>query len=250
MQIIGLAFDQTNSRTDSRSKTDEKDPLSTNAKNVCPPKCDIELNETCEACVPVNGVQLCDIDSDADTDADTDVKAKPRFKCDNSLVEYAVYIGLEPFLIDRALDDLQSYVEFNTLSSLVDYVLEFQRKIDPLSETETLKKVDSTGGVVRKKKTLTAREKMRRQRRMAGRDRNTNKCGDGGTVTPAMQALIEELEDLEDEAVCKLCIDEPSEVVLLPCGHFLMCRICAPTQFNCPMCRCTIASTVCVNFEL
>ena len=40
---------------------------------------------------------------------------------------------------------------------------------------------------------------------------------------------------------CCVCLDEPPETVLIPCGHFL-CQSCAPNFQTCPICRSPVGS--------
>ena len=170
--------------------------------------------------------------------------------CDESLIEHAISIGLDPFSIDRALEQAPSSMEIKSLSRLVEYVFEFEDKIDPLGNREQIE--NHVHETKRKKRTLTKREKARRLQRMAARGKTDVKPVDDcvENASPEIKALTEELEDLEDDDLCKLCIEEPREVVVLPCGHFLMCRCCAAHQFNCPVCRTTIVRTVAINTEL
>ncbi len=60
---------------------------------------------------------------------------------------------------------------------------------------------------------------------------------------------IEAEHELEEANECKVCMATRREVLLVPCGHFCMCRECAiqlTSRFNgsCPICRSTILSTV------
>eukprot|EP00929_Paragymnodinium_shiwhaense_P018243 TRINITY_DN12847_c0_g2_i1.p1 TRINITY_DN12847_c0_g2~~TRINITY_DN12847_c0_g2_i1.p1 ORF type:complete len:547 (-),score=94.39 TRINITY_DN12847_c0_g2_i1:104-1744(-) len=40
-----------------------------------------------------------------------------------------------------------------------------------------------------------------------------------------------------DEDLCKICYDNDIDVVLYPCGHFILCRWCAFKVSDCPVCR-------------
>ncbi len=43
---------------------------------------------------------------------------------------------------------------------------------------------------------------------------------------------------------CSICMDQPSIMVLVPCGHLCLCQQCAYAQQRCPICRATVAQMV------
>lgn len=46
-----------------------------------------------------------------------------------------------------------------------------------------------------------------------------------------------------DEQRCVVCVDNPKEVICLPCGHVCLCENCAEKiKLNCPVCRSKIES--------
>lgn len=47
-----------------------------------------------------------------------------------------------------------------------------------------------------------------------------------------------------EEDLCKICYDREMEVVLLPCGHLVLCSLCAQKVSDCPVCRRTITNTI------
>mmetsp|Transcript_38603 Transcript_38603/g.86825 ORF Transcript_38603/g.86825 Transcript_38603/m.86825 type:complete len:495 (+) Transcript_38603:104-1588(+) len=47
-----------------------------------------------------------------------------------------------------------------------------------------------------------------------------------------------------DQEKCKVCFDNPLEVVLIPCGHMILCLYCASIVSDCPVCRQGIADVV------
>ncbi|XP_025019426.1 E3 ubiquitin-protein ligase XIAP [Python bivittatus] len=51
----------------------------------------------------------------------------------------------------------------------------------------------------------------------------------------------EKLKRLEEEKICKICMDKPISVVLIPCGHLLACQDCADAVEKCPWCCKVIA---------
>ena len=52
----------------------------------------------------------------------------------------------------------------------------------------------------------------------------------------------------ESEFICIVCRDRTRDTILLPCGHFNMCRQCVPSiKPKCPTCRKHIGSEVTVE---
>ncbi|XP_038604158.1 E3 ubiquitin-protein ligase XIAP [Tachyglossus aculeatus] len=49
----------------------------------------------------------------------------------------------------------------------------------------------------------------------------------------------EELRRLQEEKLCKICMDKNIAVVFLPCGHLVACKECGEAVGKCPVC-CTI----------
>lgn len=47
-----------------------------------------------------------------------------------------------------------------------------------------------------------------------------------------------------DEDLCKICYDHDIDVVLYPCGHFVLCRMCAQKVSDCPVCRFVITDVI------
>jgi len=48
----------------------------------------------------------------------------------------------------------------------------------------------------------------------------------------------------DHKVICKICLDQPASVTLIPCGHFLTCTSCLPNLINCPVCRAHIRGSV------
>ena len=55
--------------------------------------------------------------------------------------------------------------------------------------------------------------------------------------------------EAKDEYLCNLCIDENRSIVFLPCGHCSVCKLCATSIKDCPVCRCEINHFVKVYFS-
>lgn len=73
------------------------------------------------------------------------------------------------------------------------------------------------------------------QLRMRNAKAQTAYATQGGEDTP---------EGRRDEDVCKICYDGDIDVVLYPCGHFVLCRRCAQKVSDCPVCRFVITDII------
>ena len=62
-----------------------------------------------------------------------------------------------------------------------------------------------------------------------------SRVGVGGNTVHSIQ---------ERTIVCKVCLDEPAEYVLIPCGHFVACGTCTRQLTDCPICRHYIRGTI------
>uniref|UniRef100_A0A8C6VLX9 RING-type E3 ubiquitin transferase n=1 Tax=Naja naja TaxID=35670 RepID=A0A8C6VLX9_NAJNA len=50
-------------------------------------------------------------------------------------------------------------------------------------------------------------------------------------------SMEEKLRRLQEERMCKVCMDKDVSIVLVPCGHLVVCAECAPNLRRCPICR-------------
>ncbi|CAI9616074.1 unnamed protein product [Staurois parvus] len=64
---------------------------------------------------------------------------------------------------------------------------------------------------------------------------------ENGSVMPSdiENSIEEKLRKLEEEKICKVCMDKAVSVVFIPCGHLVVCSDCAEVLDKCPIC-CTI----------
>uniref|UniRef100_A0A8C4QH26 RING-type E3 ubiquitin transferase n=1 Tax=Eptatretus burgeri TaxID=7764 RepID=A0A8C4QH26_EPTBU len=63
---------------------------------------------------------------------------------------------------------------------------------------------------------------------------------------PTASSTEEELRRLQDERMCKVCMDQEVSVVFIPCGHLVVCFDCAssPSLRKCPICRSLVRGTL------
>ncbi|NXW64058.1 BIR7B protein, partial [Eurystomus gularis] len=47
----------------------------------------------------------------------------------------------------------------------------------------------------------------------------------------------QQLQRLQEERICKVCMEKDVSVVFVPCGHLIACRECALGLKDCPICR-------------
>ncbi|CAC5388666.1 unnamed protein product [Mytilus coruscus] len=63
--------------------------------------------------------------------------------------------------------------------------------------------------------------------------------------TPSYIHRIEqEVHQLRATLMCKICMDNSANVVIMPCGHFTSCLQCSSALTNCPQCRVGITSRI------
>ena len=48
---------------------------------------------------------------------------------------------------------------------------------------------------------------------------------------------LSEKDNLEDNDLCKICMDNPVDCVMLECGHMCTCTTCGKQMNECPICR-------------
>ncbi|XP_054258596.1 mitochondrial E3 ubiquitin protein ligase 1-like [Macrosteles quadrilineatus] len=52
------------------------------------------------------------------------------------------------------------------------------------------------------------------------------------------RSLFKESNNIPDELKCVVCLDNPREICLLPCGHVCLCEDCSDQiKEHCPMCQ-------------
>lgn len=63
--------------------------------------------------------------------------------------------------------------------------------------------------------------------------------------TPSyIQRIEQEVRQLRETLMCKICMDTSANVVIMPCGHFTSCLQCTSALTNCPQCRVGITSRI------
>lgn len=60
-------------------------------------------------------------------------------------------------------------------------------------------------------------------------------------ITAALCCLSDgerlQLQDEEDDSLCRICMDAVIDCVLLECGHMVTCTKCGKRMSECPICR-------------
>jgi hypothetical protein len=46
-----------------------------------------------------------------------------------------------------------------------------------------------------------------------------------------------DVDELDDDSLCKICMDAPVDCVMLECGHMCTCTNCGKQMAECPICR-------------
>jgi hypothetical protein len=66
------------------------------------------------------------------------------------------------------------------------------------------------------------------------------------------EVRMDEEEDIDENQLCVVCLENPREEVLVPCGHWVMCSECCAeiksSSNECPMCRQEIIESAAVDF--
>ncbi|NWZ82699.1 BIR7B protein, partial [Poecile atricapillus] len=63
-------------------------------------------------------------------------------------------------------------------------------------------------------------------------------------LAPSQLSTEEQLRRLQEERMCKVCMDKDVSVVFVPCGHLVACGECALNLRLCPICRAVIQGSV------
>ncbi|KAF1448909.1 Baculoviral IAP repeat-containing protein 7-B, partial [Spheniscus demersus] len=63
-------------------------------------------------------------------------------------------------------------------------------------------------------------------------------------ISPSRMSTEEQLRRLQEERMCKVCMDRDVSVVFVPCGHLVACGECALNLRLCPICRAVIRGSV------
>ncbi|XP_067674759.1 baculoviral IAP repeat-containing protein 7-B-like [Haliotis asinina] len=53
-----------------------------------------------------------------------------------------------------------------------------------------------------------------------------------------------ESQDKRESRLCKICLEDPASIIILPCGHVVVCDECASALERCPVCLKHILGTV------
>lgn len=64
------------------------------------------------------------------------------------------------------------------------------------------------------------------------------------TLQQQRPAEAERGSSVREEDLCKICYDRAIDIVLYPCGHFVLCRWCAQRVSDCPLCRFVITDII------
>ena len=62
--------------------------------------------------------------------------------------------------------------------------------------------------------------------------------------TVTMESLLEENNKLKNDRLCKICLKNDANIVIIPCGHIITCNNCIMSLTKCPICRHEILTCV------
>jgi len=61
--------------------------------------------------------------------------------------------------------------------------------------------------------------------------------------------LRKKLSDLESDVCCSVCLDRRKNIVLFPCSHCCVCRVCfMQIERNCPICRVQVKGHIQIKY--
>ncbi|WAR07990.1 BIR7B-like protein [Mya arenaria] len=80
------------------------------------------------------------------------------------------------------------------------------------------------------------------ERQMSADDNEVTAPGIPSQSNVSLEA--KQTDALDDNNHCRICLDNRSIIVFLPCGHLVSCAECAPALKLCPICRADIRGTV------
>ncbi|KAK7493122.1 hypothetical protein BaRGS_00015643 [Batillaria attramentaria] len=80
--------------------------------------------------------------------------------------------------------------------------------------------------------------------------------GGVGSIAPDEESQSQRVARLQAEnrelarrLRCKVCLSEPIDTILVPCGHLVVCETCARNVTQCPLCRERIRATAKVHMS-
>ncbi|KAL3882527.1 hypothetical protein ACJMK2_028863 [Sinanodonta woodiana] len=137
-------------------------------------------------------------------------------------------MGYQPKLVQRAIEKIlmKKGPDEMTGQIILEAVFEIEEEGSADSKSET--------------PSQSAQQKERNEKDSGAAE------GDSGHIDP--EKIRREHRELSEATLCKICLDNTSSVVFLPCGHLVTCPECAPAMRKCPICRVLIKGTVKIFF--
>ena len=65
-----------------------------------------------------------------------------------------------------------------------------------------------------------------------------------GLSESSLRVVKPVIEKINDNFICKVCMDRFVNTTFCPCGHYVTCRQCAQMLTNCPICRSPITHSM------
>ncbi|XP_048339052.1 baculoviral IAP repeat-containing protein 7 isoform X1 [Sphaerodactylus townsendi] len=139
-----------------------------------------------------------------------------------SMVQSSLQMGFQPNLVISLLQNRyrQTRASYSSLSELV---------------LDLLQAVQNQGSQAEE-----SREPARREPEPRRQVEEPKSPSEGESASN----VEDQLRRLREERICKVCMDKDVSIVLIPCGHLVVCAECAPNLRRCPICRGAIRETV------
>jgi hypothetical protein len=163
-------------------------------------------------------------------------------------VQKFIEMGFSRDVLAKALEKklrLGGSDSFNT-DSLLDAVMEIQNQNEPAERTSPVSRGVSnmsaaTASAPAPSTTADTSGKTKKKKRNRG---NRVTASDPQPTEEEKEKLQKRIKEIEEQRLCKVCMDAEFNIVFLPCGHLVCCSSCAPALRNCPICRTLIRGTV------
>ena len=212
-----------------------------------------QINETDNSQATVNNNQQVQFSRDDTSLSESTTTKTPHMKFNKKMISYVAGLGFERAFIDYALRKMDKNIVFHTILQVANCLIHFNSQPLLPGEKDLVNiykhrycRSDETEQI-NKRKHKTKYEKFKEKIRQGQIKRPRKpKKRDPPQPTPAELELMQEISDLQDEYLCKVCVSQICDCVLLPCGH-LICITCCLCVHNCPVCRAKILAHVTIN---
>ncbi|XP_048239983.1 death-associated inhibitor of apoptosis 1-like isoform X1 [Haliotis rufescens] len=166
----------------------------------------------------------------------------------------ALGMGYSEDTVTRAFHQVKATHEggrFPDLAALLEVLLKQQSEsegltVDADASARGTRYAEANSGGSR-----TANSSSEESKSSASWNRQTDRirCYGETGVAEKRARVKEETQQLKESSMCKICLEDPANIVFLPCGHLVACAVCTPALERCPVCRIHIRGSVRVHLS-